>query len=86
MISAWKLLNEEQKAKNGYPEMVEKKFKKRLNSNSCLAYAKMELFSFGWSNNFEKIPHDYEWKEQQFMQKNDFKNLFTNTSMECEEP
>lgn len=86
MISAWKKLNEEQKAKNGYPEMVEKKFKKRLNSSSCLAYAKMELFTFGWSNNFEKIPHDYELKEQQFMQKNNFKNLFTITSMECDEP
>ena len=86
LINAWKLLNEEQKAINGYPEMVEKKFRKRLNSSFCLAYAKMDLFTFGWSNNVEKIPEEYELKYQQFIEENDFKNLFLKTSMECDEP
>lgn len=86
MIIAWKKLNEEQKAENGSPDDVEKKFQSRLNSPQCLEYAKMELFSFGWNNNTIKTCNGCELLENNDLLMEEYKKLFISTTEECSEP
>jgi hypothetical protein len=86
MITAWKKLNEEQKSKNASPENVEKKFQSMLNSNRCLEYAKMELFSFGWSNNVSRTSKDCEILSETGTLQTEYLKLFISTKEECDEP
>lgn len=86
MITAWKKLNEEQKANNSSPEYVEQKFQSRLNSPQCLEYAKMELFSFGWNNNTIKSCEKCKELENTEIMYEEFKKLFISTTEECSEP
>lgn len=86
MISAWRKLNEEQKSKNGSPKNMEQKFQSRLNSPQCLEYAKMELFSFGWSNNTIKSFKEYKTLENTDIMFDEYKKLFISTTEECSEP
>ncbi|WP_298138695.1 hypothetical protein [Flavobacterium sp.] len=86
MIAAWKKLNEEQKANNGSPEHVEKKFQSRLNSPQCLEYAKMDLFTFGWNNNTKKNCKGCEVLENRDPMYEEYKKLFISTTEECSEP
>lgn len=86
MIAAWKKLNEEQKANNGSPENVEKKFQSRLNSPQCLEYAKMDLFTFGWSNNTIKTCKECKDLENTEIMYQEYKKLFISTTEECSEP
>jgi len=86
MISAWRKLNEDQKSKNGSPENVEQKFQSRLNSSQCLEYAKMELFTFGWSNNTIKSCKECKILENTGLMFDEYKKLFISTTEECSEP
>lgn len=86
IIAAWKKLNEEQKANNGSPEHVEKKFQSRLNSPQCLDYAKMDLFTFGWNNNTTKSCKECEVLENRDAMYKEYKKLFIATTQECDEP
>ncbi len=86
MISAWKILNEEQKSKNGSPENVENKFQNRLNSDRCLEYAKMDLFSFGWANNAVKTSKDSDILNRNDILQKEYLKLFISTKEECSEP
>jgi hypothetical protein len=86
MITAWKRLNEEQKANNGSPDNVEEKFQYRLNSPQCLKYAKMELFTFGWSNNCIKSCPECKELERTDLMKINYEKLFIATTEECIEP
>lgn len=86
MVSAWKKLNEEQKADNASPDYVEQKFQSRLNSQQCLEYAKMELFSFGWNNNTIKSCKECKELENTEIMYQEYKKLFISTTEECDEP
>jgi hypothetical protein len=86
MIEAWRELNEEQKAKNASPDRVEKKFQSMLNSSRALEYAKMELFSFGWSNNTINPCEECEILSRTGDLQKEFEKLFITTVEECDEP
>jgi hypothetical protein len=86
MIAAWRKLNEEQKAKNGSPENVEQKFQKMLASDRAMEYAKMELFSFGWSNNIINPCKECEILSRTDLIFEEYCKLFISTNEECDEP
>jgi hypothetical protein len=86
MINAWRILNEEQKSKNGSPDDVENKFQSRLNSDRCLEYAKMELFSFGWSNYAVKTNKNCAILNRTDILQTEYLKLFLSTKEECSEP
>ncbi|WP_310554951.1 hypothetical protein [Flavobacterium sp.] len=86
IISAWRVLNDEQKAKNGSPEYVEEKFQSRLNSDRCLEYAKMDLFTFGWSNYAIKTTKECEILSRTDILYNEYLRLFISNDVECDEP
>jgi hypothetical protein len=86
MIAAWRELKEEQKAKNASPKYIEEKFQKMLNSDRALEYAKMELFSFGWSNNTINPCEECEILSNIGDLQTEFEKLFITTDEECDEP
>jgi hypothetical protein len=83
MIEAWIFLNEIMKRKNGYPEMVQKKFDEEFSSIYRLDYARLEIMVFGWWNNAN---HFIFHVESSGNFEKEFNKLFFKVRCECDEP
>jgi hypothetical protein len=83
MIEAWHFLNEIMKRKNGYPEMVQKKFDEEFSSIYKLDYARLEIMVFGWWNNANHLIFHVD-SSGNF--EKEFNKLFFKVKCECDEP
>lgn len=83
MLDAWIKLNEIKKSKNGNPELVQRKFDEKYNSQNRLEYARIDIMQFGWWNNANHLlPHINE--EQSFFE--ELKKVFVEIDYDCLEP
>lgn len=79
LLDSWKILNEIQKSKNGYPDKVQSKFDAQINSSRKMEYARLAVIQFGWWNHANHlIYHD-----PQIGYLNEFEKLFINLKREC---
>ena len=79
LLEAWKVLNEIQKSKNGFPENVQRKFETQFNSAQKMDYARLAVMQFGWWNHTNHLiyhdPRTAYWQE--------FEKLFFKLESDC---
>jgi hypothetical protein len=79
LIDAWIVLNEIQKAKNGFPENVQRKFDEEFKSPFKSEYARLAVIQFGWWNHANHLiyhnPQADYWSE--------YEKLFIKLDNEC---
>jgi len=69
LLAGWDDLIDEMKKKNGYPEQLEARYQKKLESPFKLKYARLELMKYGWwncRNQYIYYHEDYYRIEEEF--------------------
>lgn len=83
LMAFWKGFAEKQSLQNGSPESYMERFYAKYNSNNRLAYAKIDLTTYGWWNcanqSLSYINGDGQMGEE-------FNKLFIGVKSECDEP
>ncbi|MBO9564249.1 MAG: hypothetical protein J7621_15810 [Niastella sp.] len=83
MLAAWKSFTEEQKAKNGAPEVYMAKFYEKYNSPQRITYAMIDLITFSFGNCANNtLVHT----SRDSTMENEFNKLFTDIKTVCDEP
>lgn len=87
LLQDWLLIRQQMATRNGYPDKVMNEYRRMLNSDIKLTYAKIDILNFGWWN----CAINYLVKvEDSFGQDNvlkEIESLFISTKIiECDEP
>jgi hypothetical protein len=84
VLQAWRRLVEAQKQNNGAPESLEETYQRQYDSPDRLAYAKIELLTYGWWN-----CANGQQKEAAFFENNsqhqEFNKLFSKVDSDCDD-
>lgn len=83
LMTAWRILVEEQKENNGSPENVVKRYRKAYDSPDRIMQARVQLITYGWHN---RVNHTLQRVSRDEKMNNRFDRLFLETKSECDEP
>ncbi len=82
ILKAWEEWIQESKKTNGNPEAFVQRFWEKYNSPDRMAYARIDLITFGWWNCVNQY---IQYPDHEILN-NEFEKLFIRTEYDCEEP
>ncbi|MBB6612139.1 hypothetical protein H7F15_13905 [Pontibacter sp. Tf4] len=86
LLATWRKLTDYNKSKNGYPEMVERKYQEQLKSADKLLLARIDLMTYGWWNCANRQRKYVKGFNQEGRMTREFEKLFDRVAeSNCEE-
>jgi hypothetical protein len=83
LFAFWKGFTEKQSLQNGSPQKYMENFYEKYNSKDKLAYAKVDLITYGWWN---CANHTLTHMDRDEKMEEEFNKLFSNVKSVCDEP
>ncbi|HEX6426687.1 MAG TPA: hypothetical protein VF008_03335 [Niastella sp.] len=83
LVAFWKSFAEKKSLQNGSPESYMARFYEKFNSKDRLAYAKIDLTTYGWYNCAAEA---LTYMGRDGKMEAEFNKLFSNIKSECDEP